>query len=50
MHGTYSQNLASYKRYVAKNRDKINAISKKSAQKRLAWLKIKKEFLLILLS
>jgi hypothetical protein len=50
MHGTYQQNLASYTRYVAKNREKINAIGRKANKKRAVWLKVKKEFLNILLS
>ena len=50
MNGTYQQNLASYKRYVNKNRDRINAIQLKSYRKKQLWIKISKEFLNILLS
>lgn len=50
MHGTYLQNIASYKRYVQKNRNRINAIQLKSYHKKQSWIKISKEFLNILLS
>ena len=50
MHGTYEQNKASYKRYVNKNRQRINAIQMRSYHKKQLWIKISKEFFNILLS
>lgn len=49
MHGTYLQNKASYYRYIAKNRDKINALQRKFQQKKRTWKLISLEFLQILL-